>query len=162
MGRVIQACFTPGFRRPLGETDQEVLRAKAKLAEDLRKKSDALEEFVAEIPAVIKIQKQILEMFPHDATAHIDIGNAYYRAGHLAKARSHYEQAIKHDPREGVAYHNIGILLFDKRLLRAASTWFRKAIEIGGERSHYAEEARRFLSGMAKLGKPASPRGNVR
>jgi arylsulfatase A-like enzyme/tetratricopeptide (TPR) repeat protein len=74
---------------------------------------------------------QLLSSFAgDDADALIALGNAYQMAGRTGDAVRTFEHLAAVDPKNGVAYENIGIAKLEARDLAGAEASLRKAIEV--------------------------------
>ncbi len=74
---------------------------------------------------------QLLSSFANDdPDALIALGNTYQLAGRAADAVKTFEHLAKVDPKNGIAYENIGITLLGGRNLPGAEAALRKALEV--------------------------------
>ena len=68
-----------------------------------------------------------------DAEDLIQLGVSYYNMNELDKAAEAYKTAITKDPKNALAYSNLGNVLRDKNDYRGAEEQYRKAISISPE-----------------------------
>jgi arylsulfatase A-like enzyme/tetratricopeptide (TPR) repeat protein len=74
---------------------------------------------------------QLLSSFAgDDPDALIALGNTYQLAGRTADAVKTFERLAKVDPKNGIAYENIGIARLESRDFAAAEAALRKAIDV--------------------------------
>lgn len=103
------------------------------LLEDLMKTSPDHVEAGIELATLLKPNKhpdrviailQPLLKFKHDYPLYHLLAEAYYQKEQLDKARQHFEEAVKLNPRSGPDYYQLGnIYLAEKRFAKAATAY---------------------------------------
>jgi tetratricopeptide (TPR) repeat protein len=72
---------------------------------------------------------QALELDPHLADAHLNLGRLEHEAGELGKAEAHYRDAVRCAPDDATCHYNLGVLLEDRKRPDEAVHAYRQAIE---------------------------------
>ncbi len=83
--------------------------------------------------------KQVLDLDPHHADAHVNLGRLLHEQKAPAAAEKHYRAALEADPGNDTAAFNLGVALEDLGRLRDAVLAYERAIEIDPENAdaHY-------------------------
>jgi tetratricopeptide (TPR) repeat protein len=93
-------------------------------AAELFARGIALEEDPNSQLQAISTYKQVLELDPGHAAAHINLGTLYYNRQEYALAEEHYRRALEVDPRYALAYFDLGNVLDETgRVAEAISTY---------------------------------------
>ena len=81
----------------------------------------------------------VLELDPHHADAHVNLGRLLHEQKAPAAAEKHYRAALETDPDNDTAAFNLGVALEDLGRLRDAVAAYERAIEIdpGNADAHY-------------------------
>jgi tetratricopeptide (TPR) repeat protein len=82
------------------ETLSELFSRGVALEEDPETQAEAIEAYL-----------KVLELDPHHAASHINLGTIHYNRHDFAKAEHYYRQAIEADPRYALAYFDLGNVL---------------------------------------------------
>jgi tetratricopeptide (TPR) repeat protein len=73
--------------------------------------------------------KRCLEIDPHYAEAHINLGNYLLEKGQVDEAIAHYQKALETRPNQADVHYNLGILLLKKGQVDEAIAHYQKALE---------------------------------
>jgi tetratricopeptide (TPR) repeat protein len=76
--------------------------------------------------------RRVLELDPHHADAHVNLGRLLHEAGHLEAAATHYRQALALRPRDSTAAFNLGVALEDQQRHADAIRAYETAIGADG------------------------------
>jgi tetratricopeptide (TPR) repeat protein len=79
---------------------------------------------------VIAAGEKAIELAPAYATAHTNLGIAYYNQGMLDEAIAEWEEAIRLDPDNAPAHNNLGFAYLRQDRLDEATAEFKEAIRI--------------------------------
>jgi tetratricopeptide (TPR) repeat protein len=71
-----------------------------------------------------------LEIEPHHAAAHINLGTLYYNRQDFASAENHYRAAVAADSRYALAYFDLGNVLDETGRVQDAIAAYRTAIQL--------------------------------
>jgi tetratricopeptide (TPR) repeat protein len=74
--------------------------------------------------------RRALELDPHHADAHVNLGRLLHEAGDPAQAVAHYRLALAHRARHATAWYNLGIALEDLRRRSDAIKAYEQAIAV--------------------------------
>jgi tetratricopeptide (TPR) repeat protein len=74
--------------------------------------------------------RQVLELEPNHAAAHINLGTLYYNAQDYLKAESHYRKAIDADARYALAYFDLGNVLDETGRIQEAIKVYQIALQL--------------------------------
>jgi len=74
--------------------------------------------------------RQVLELEPNHAAAHINLGTLYYNAQDYLKAESHYRKAIESDARYALAYFDLGNVLDETGRIQEAIKVYQIALQL--------------------------------
>jgi len=118
----IVAAATP-FARPQDDDDDEGLEA-----DDLYAMACAMEE--TDAGEAKEAYEKALEIDPHHADAHVNLGRILHEEGAPAAAEQHYRAALEVDPKHETAIFNLGVALEDLGRIRDAVAAYRKAIDL--------------------------------
>lgn len=80
--------------------------------------------------AAIENFEKMLASGKDNALLRFSLGNAYLGAGEAAKAVTHLQKAVEHDPRYSAAWKLLGRALNEAGDTRAALEAYRKGIEV--------------------------------
>jgi tetratricopeptide (TPR) repeat protein len=82
--------------------------------------------------AVVYFKKALdLAHEPEDKSeAHFNLGYVYYRLNHVKEARKHFNEAVKHDPRNARAHYNLGFCQQNYKKHVKAVYSFNKAVTL--------------------------------
>ena len=83
-----------------------------------------------QVDAAIAEYQRSLEINPHNATVHRNLGLALASAGRPDEAAAEYRKALKIDPNEAVAHGALGMALAGLGRLDEAVAEYRKALKI--------------------------------
>src|ERR1019366_10114195 len=97
---------------------------------DLFARGITLEENPSTQSEAITTYLKVLEMDPIHAAAHINLGTLYYNRQEYALAERHYRSAIENDPRDAVAYFDLGNVLDETRRVEEALNTITTANDI--------------------------------
>jgi tetratricopeptide (TPR) repeat protein len=78
----------------------------------------------------ISSYKQVLELDPTYAPAHINLGTLYYNLSNYELAEQHYRKAIECDPRYALAYFDLGNVLDETQRLEEAVAAYKVALQL--------------------------------
>jgi len=90
----------------------------------------ALEDDPATCYEAIAAYEKVLELDPHYAPAHINLGTLYYNQGDYALAEKHYREAIECDERYALAYFDLGNVLDETERVDEAIRAYRAAVAL--------------------------------
>jgi hypothetical protein len=102
-----------------------------------------------DLDAGIAMWKRALDLDPHDAKAHSNLGFALARKGSLDEAMGHYRKALEANPNLAEAHNNLGIALLQKRQFDEAMIHFQEALEASPGYSRSYEAMVSSLEGLA-------------
>ncbi|HUQ50353.1 MAG TPA: tetratricopeptide repeat protein [Terriglobales bacterium] len=111
----------------------------------------ALEEDPATHPEAIRIYKQVLELEPMHAAAHINLGTLFYNQHDFVQAEASYRSAIAADSRYALAYFDLGNVLDETGRLEDAVRAYKTAILIAPT---YADAHYNLALAFEKLKQP--------
>lgn len=72
--------------------------------------------------------RRALELDPHLADAHVNLGRHFHVAGELGRAEPHYREAVRLDPDDPTPHFNLGVLLEELARPEEAIHAYRQAI----------------------------------
>ncbi len=90
----------------------------------------ALEEDPATQPQAIATYRQVLELDPEHAAAHINLGTLYYNKQDYRLAEAHYFKAIEIDPRYALAHFDLGNVLDETGRVAEAIHSYMTALQL--------------------------------
>jgi tetratricopeptide (TPR) repeat protein len=93
-------------------------------------KAIALEEDPASQREAIEAYEKTLELDPHHAAGHINLGTLYYNRQDYAQAEEHYRLAVDADPRYALAHFDLGNVLDETGRLQDAIQSYKQAIQL--------------------------------
>ncbi len=96
--------------------------------------------------------RRALELDPHHADAHVNLGRLLHEQGQIGAATEHYRRAVALQPDDATAHYNLGVALEDQNLLPAALRAYQEAIEQDPE---FADAYFNLAGVYEKLGKSA-------
>jgi tetratricopeptide (TPR) repeat protein len=99
------------------------------------------------LPAMEAYQK-VLELDPHFAPAHINLGTIHYNMGEFKQAEACYRRAMECDPGYALACFNLGNVLDETGRLREASEMYERAVRLAPE---YADAHYNLALALEKL-----------
>jgi tetratricopeptide (TPR) repeat protein len=130
----------------------EAEHARALIFEQLKREPDSVE--VRLLMGVVQCQNQkfedavfiltqLSEDAPQRAEVFIALATAYLGIGHLDRVRASLETAIKLDPQSPQAHFDMAQILIAQETpdMEAATTHYRRSVELGGERDPRFESA---------------------
>jgi tetratricopeptide (TPR) repeat protein len=91
-------------------------------------KGIALEEDPATQLEAIEAYKKAIELEPHHAAAHINLGTLFYNRQDYVQAEAFYRRAVEVDPRYALAYFDLGNVLDETGRLPDAVRAYKTAI----------------------------------
>ena len=91
-------------------------------------KGIGLEEDPATQLEAIEAYKKAIELEPHHAAAHINLGTLYYNRQDYVQAEAFYRKAVEVDPRYALAYFDLGNVLDETGRLPDAVRAYKTAI----------------------------------
>ena len=90
----------------------------------------ALEEDPATHSEAIVAYHRVLDLAPHHAAAHINLGTLYYNRQEFGLAERHYREAIQVDPRYALAYFDLGNVLDETGRVHEAVETYKTALQL--------------------------------
>jgi tetratricopeptide (TPR) repeat protein len=84
----------------------------------------------------IRLHKYMLQVTPHAALLHNNLGMAFQSQGKLDEAIDHYREALQIEPRLAETHYNLGLALESQNRLDEALNHYRRAVLI---QSNYAK-----------------------
>lgn len=83
--------------------------------------------------------ERALQLDPHHADAHVNLGRILHEEGAPAAAEKHYTAALQSDPEHGTAAFNLGVALEDLGRVRDAIDAYKRAIALDPDHAdaHY-------------------------
>jgi tetratricopeptide (TPR) repeat protein len=90
----------------------------------------AMEEHPSTHDEAIHTYLRLLEIEPHHAAAHINLGTLYYNRQDFASAENHYRAAVAADSRYALAYFDLGNVLDETGRVQDAIAAYRTAIQL--------------------------------
>jgi tetratricopeptide (TPR) repeat protein len=90
----------------------------------------ALEEDSNTHGEAIAAYQRVLEIDPHHAAAHINLGTLYYNRQDFALAEKHYRDALISDPRYALAYFDLGNVLDETGRVQEAIQTYKTALQL--------------------------------
>ena len=104
--------------------------------------------------AIVNLKK-VLSKYPESGEANLEIGICYYYTGFKQKAFESFEIASNDtelsSDLKAKAYHNLGIILQQKKQFRQAKVYFKKAFDLTQEPSYYNAVAYLYAQQGIKL-----------
>jgi tetratricopeptide (TPR) repeat protein len=94
--------------------------------------------------------KKVVEITPHDALAHYNLGNTYRETAKFSQAEESYKKAISLKPDFPEAYYNLGIVSKNNFRLEAAEKYYKQAIHL---KPNFAEAYNNLGTIVENLGK---------
>jgi tetratricopeptide (TPR) repeat protein len=82
------------------------------------------------LPRAAYAYRKALELMPHWAAAHINLGTVLYQMSDLSAAREEFAAAAELEPQNPTAHFNLGCVLDDLGEAEEAMQRFRRAIEL--------------------------------
>ena len=78
----------------------------------------------------LTVYRNALDLDPHSAKIHCNLGFLYWGKGDLEEAMREYKHAITYDDTYAIAYNNLGVIyLDDLGRVKEAVEMFKKAVE---------------------------------
>ena len=87
-------------------------------------------EKAGKLDEAIHEEEEALAIDPANVQVHVNLLSLYGRKGDAAKARQHFDAAIKLNPGRSDAWYDYGVLLFGERNYTEAEQAFRRAVAI--------------------------------
>jgi tetratricopeptide (TPR) repeat protein len=78
----------------------------------------------------IAAYQRVLEIDPHHAAAHINLGTLYYNRQDFVLAEKHYRDALISDPRYALAYFDLGNVLDETGRVQEAIQTYKTALQL--------------------------------
>jgi tetratricopeptide (TPR) repeat protein len=97
-------------------------------ANDLFARGVSLEDDPASQSEAIACYREVLEIEPKHAAAHINLGTIFYNQREFDLAEKHYRAAVEADPRYALAYFDLGNVLDETGRLREAIEVYKTAL----------------------------------
>jgi len=97
---------------------------------DLFARGIVFEENPSTQSEAIAVYSKVLDMDPHHAAAHINLGTLYYNRQEYVLAERHYRSAIEIDPRYALAYFDLGNVLDETGRVQEAIDTYKTAIQL--------------------------------
>src|SRR5271167_2352431 len=97
---------------------------------DLFARGVSLEEHPSNHDEAIAIYLRVVELEPHHAAAHINLGTLYYNRQDFVAAEKHYRLAVEADPRYALAYFDLGNVLDETGRIDDAIVAYRTAVRL--------------------------------
>jgi tetratricopeptide (TPR) repeat protein len=120
--RVITAASTPAAERmpaPIRENAAELFARGISQEEDPGMHQEAIQTYL-----------RVLELEPHHAAAHINLGTLYYNRQEYALAEKHYRAAVESDPRYALAHFDLGNVLDETGRVTQAIHAYKAALQL--------------------------------
>ncbi len=111
----------------------------------------ALEEDPGAQAEAIAAYKQVLELDPHHAAAHINLGTLYYNRQDYAASEKHYRLAIEADPRYALAHFDLGNVLDETGRVAESTKAYKTALLLAPT---YADAHYNLALAYEKMGEP--------
>jgi tetratricopeptide (TPR) repeat protein len=89
----------------------------------------------ANSPRAADAYTKSLELNPHNADAHVNLGRLLQLRGDLKRAKQHYERALDLSPSHELALYNLGTVFDEQNELDMAADYYRRAPRVPD--SHY-------------------------
>jgi tetratricopeptide (TPR) repeat protein len=89
----------------------------------------------ANSPRAADAYTKSLELNPHNADAHVNLGRLLQLRGDLKRARHHYQRALDLSPTHELALYNLGTVFDEQNELDLAAEYYRQAPQVPD--SHY-------------------------
>jgi tetratricopeptide (TPR) repeat protein len=89
----------------------------------------------ANSPRAVDAYAKALELNPHNADAHVNLGRLLQLRSDLKRAKHHYERALDLSPTHELALYNLGTVFDEQNELEAAAEYYRRAPRVPD--SHY-------------------------
>jgi len=99
-------------------------------AAELFARGIALEENPSLYAEAIATYQRVLELEPHHAAAHINLGTLYYNHQEFTLAEKHYRAAAEADPRYALAYFDLGNVLDETGRVPQAIQAYKTALQL--------------------------------
>jgi tetratricopeptide (TPR) repeat protein len=99
-------------------------------AAELFQRGVALEDDPTTQKEALAIYRRVLEIDPHFAAAHINLGTLYYSSGDYISSEAHYRKAIECDPRYALAYFDLGNVFDETNRLAEAIAAYSTALQL--------------------------------
>jgi len=90
----------------------------------------SLEEDPSHQAEAISAYKEVLELDPDHAAAHINLGTLHYNRQEYGLAEQHYRRAIEVDPRYALAYFDLGNVLDETGRVKEAIETYQTALRL--------------------------------
>ena len=91
-----------------------------------------------------------LELDPHHAGAHLNLGRLLHEAGELREAEVHYRCALEDAGHRAVAAYNLGVVLEDQALLDEALFAYARAVEANPQLADAHHNLARLLERLGR------------
>jgi Flp pilus assembly protein TadD len=115
---------------PAGKPSHTVKPVNPESANDLFARAVALEESPMHHEEAIQVYRQVLELEPQHAAAHINVGTLYYNRQEFESAEKHYRAAVAADPRYALAHFDLGNVLDETGHVAEAVAAYKAAIQL--------------------------------
>jgi tetratricopeptide (TPR) repeat protein len=115
--RVVLAQHVAPIR--ITETAAEFFARGVSLEEDPSSYKDAIEAYL-----------KVIELEPHHAAAHINIGTVFYNMQDYSQAEAYYRKAIEVDPRYALAYFDLANVLDETGRMAEAIKVYKTALQL--------------------------------
>lgn len=106
----------------------ETPAARARTAYELYVRASALDEDPSTYDQAEALYREAVEIDPHLAIAHTNLGNILFRRGDDRAAEVYYLTAITIDDRQPEAHYNLGYVMLERGDAKQAADHFEKAI----------------------------------
>ncbi len=90
----------------------------------------SLEEDPSHQAEAINAYRQVLELDPDHAAAHINLGTLHYNRQEYGLAEQHYRRAVEIDPRYALAYFDLGNVLDETGRVNEAIETYQTALQL--------------------------------
>jgi tetratricopeptide (TPR) repeat protein len=104
-----------------------------------------------QLEAAIEEWEKVLELDPHNAKVHNNLGAALLEQGNRFEGITHFQKALEVDPDLSEAHGNLGIELFREERLDEAMPHLQRALELN---STYAKIFEEFISSLDSRASP--------
>jgi Flp pilus assembly protein TadD len=106
--------------------------------------------------------REAISLAPHEAAAHLHLGNSLRERGAAAEAEAEYRKAIAADPGEAHAHYDLGLLLAENGRAAEAADEFRRVVALEPEESDGWRELGAALDSLGRKGEAEEARGRAR
>ena len=107
----------------------DTLKTRARTAYDLYSKASTLDEDPNSFDEAEALYRRAVELDPHLAIAHTNLGNIRFRRGDEKGAEELYRRALEIDDRQPEAHYNLGYVLLERGDAKRSVPCFQRALD---------------------------------